>query len=201
VYTRDLPRETVGQGWRGKAWNQDYAWFTKEEARRFVPERPEVEQKHDVPARLVHRIARCHLVDNVRGQTTQFEERHIEKARLNAEVTAVNGDVVSLRLEGDARIAAEGKWPVRGYRDSRNPAAQKRGFEGRLLGKATYDVKQERFLTFEMVAVGMRHGATQFNGRSNDQGPAPMGYLFTLAGDSPSERIAPAFFYAYGWAR
>ena len=36
---------------------------------------------------------------------------------------------------------------------------------------------------------------------SNDPGPAPMGFLFTLAGDGPSERVAPAFFNAYGWAR
>ena len=91
--------------------------------------------------------------------------------------------------------------PVRGYRDARRPGRQKRGFEARLLGKATYDVKKERFLTFEMVAVGKRWGAMQFNVRSGDLGPAPMGVLFTLAPDSPGCRIAPAFFADYGWGK
>jgi hypothetical protein len=201
VYTRDLPRDTPGEGWRGKAWNQDYAWFTKKEVRQFLPGHPRVGQKHDVPAELIRRIARCHLVDNVRGQTSPYDERHVEKALLGAEVTAVDGDVVALRLEGQTRAAAEGRWPVRGYRDSRGPAVQKRGFETRLLGKASYDVKKERFVTFELLAVGTRWGATQFNVRSGDPGPAPIGALFTLAGDGPGERVAPAFFSRYGWSR
>jgi hypothetical protein len=201
VYTRDLPRATPGEGWRGKAWNQDYAWFTKKEAVQLVPPRPRVGQRQDVPAPLIRRIARCHLVDNVRGQTVPFGEKHVEKARLTAEVTAVDGSIVSLRLEGETRASAEGWWPVRGYRDARRATRQRRGFEARLLGKATYAVKKGRFLTFEMVAIGKRWGATQFNVRGGDLGPAPMGVLFTLAGDGPGARIAPALFGAYGWGR
>jgi hypothetical protein len=118
-------------------------------------------------------------VDNVRGQTTPFDDRHIKKARLTAEVTAVRDGVVSLRLEGETH-AAEGT---------------RHGLETRLLGKATWDERKERFLTFELLAVGSRWGATQFNVRRGDLGPAPMGVLFTLAGDSPAERVAPAFHY------
>jgi hypothetical protein len=199
VHTRDLPRETPGEGWRGKAWNQDYAWFTKEEAAQLLPRTLRVGQRQDVPAALIGRIARCHMVDNVRGQTSPFAEKDIDKAHLRAEVTAVTGNVVSLRLEGQTRAAAEGSWPVRGYWDAQRPGRQKRGFEARLLGKATYDVKKERFLTFDLVAVGKRWGATQFNVRSGDLGPAPMGVVFTLAGYSPGCRIAPALFGAYGW--
>jgi hypothetical protein len=202
VYSRDLPREDVAAGWRGKAWNQDYAWFKKEEAKQFLPQHVRVGQKQEVPAPLVRRVARAHLVDNVRGQTGPFDEKHIEKARLTAEVTGADAGIVSLRLEGETRAAAEGAWAVAGLRGGRNLTPQKRGYEARLLGKATYDVKQERFLTFELVAVGMRWGATQFNVRRDDLGPAPMGVLFVLAGTSPSERVAPAFFNsAYGWDR
>jgi hypothetical protein len=202
VYSRDLPRADEAAGWRGKAWNQDYAWFQKQEARRFLPAEVRVGQKHDVPAPLVRRLARAHLVDNVRGQTRPFDEKHVETARLTAEVKAVDGDVVSLRLDGATRAAAEGTWPVGGLRGGRNATPQKRGYEAALLGKATYDVKAERFLTFELVAVGTRWGATQFNVRRDDPGPAPMGVLFTLAGDGPWERVAPAFFNeVYGWGR
>jgi hypothetical protein len=202
VYSRDLPRADAAAGWRGKAWNQDYAWFTNEEARRFLPETVRVGQKHDIPAPLVRRIARAHLVDNVRGQTRPFDEQNIETSRLTAEVTAVAGGVVSLRLEGATRAAAEGNWPVGGRRGGRNATPQKHGYEAKLLGKATYDVAKERFLTFELVAVGTRWGATRFNVRRDDPGPAPMGVLFTLAGDSPWERVAPAFFNeVYRWGR
>jgi hypothetical protein len=201
VYSRDLPRESEAAGWRGKAWNQDYAWFKQAEGKQFLPAELSAGKKHELPAALVRRIARGHLVDNVRGQTVAYNDRHIEKARLTTEVTGVERGVVSLRLEGETRAAAEGNWSVGGLR-SRAGTPQKRGFEARLLGKATYDVKREKFLTFELVAVGTRWGATQFNVRRDDMGPAPMGVLFTLAGDSPSERVAPAFFgEVYGWNR
>jgi hypothetical protein len=63
----------------------------------------------------------------------------------------------------------------------------------RLLGKATFDMTKERFLTFELVALGTRWGSTQNNSRRGDLDEAPIGLLFTLAGDSPCERVAPAF--------
>jgi hypothetical protein len=200
VNSRDLPREAAAAGWRANAWNQDYAWFTKEEAKQFLPQPAHVGQKHDLPTPLIERIARCHLVDNVRGQTAAYEAKHIDKARLTVQVTAVEGSVVSLRLEGETRAAAEGSWSVRGLRNPQ-PTPQKRGFETRLLGRATYDGTKERFVTFELVAVGTRWGGTQFNGRGDDLDPAPLGIVFTLAGNSPWEQVAPAFLRAYGWPR
>jgi hypothetical protein len=183
VTSRDLPRDGPKKGgkadWRVNAWNEDYAWFTKSEARQFLPKEPKVGQKQDVPVPVIHRIACVHLVDNVRGQTSPFEENQVKKARLTAEVTAVDGNVVSLRLEGETLTADEGK--------------SKHGLDVRLLGNATFDLKEERFLTFELVAVGTRWGATQLNGRKGDVDTAPIGILFTLAGDSACEHVAPAF--------
>jgi hypothetical protein len=36
--------------------------------------------------------------------------------------------------------------------------------------------------------------------RGEDMGPAPIGWVFSLAGDSLAERVAPAFLRAYGWS-
>ena len=108
VYSRDLPRESAPADWRGKAWNQDFAWFKKEEAKQFLPQSVRSGQKRDVPAPIVRRMARAHLVDNVRGQTVAFADKHVEKARLSTEVTAIEGTVATLRLEGQTRTAAEG---------------------------------------------------------------------------------------------
>ena len=184
VTSRDMPREQgkakpPRAGWRELAWNQDFAWFTKAEARQFVPPEAKVGEKADLPVPLLRRIACAHLIDNVRGQTSPFEESQVKKARLSTEVTAVEGNVVSLRLEGETRTAMEGR--------------REHGLQMRLLGKATFDLARGRFRTFELVAVGSRWGGTRFNGRRGDTDAAPIGILFTLAADSPCERVAPAF--------
>jgi hypothetical protein len=199
VHSRDLPREQPVAGRWAKSWNQDFAWFTKAEARQFLPERPATGRKWEVPETLVRRIARCHLLDNIRGQTRSFEDREVEKARLSAEVTGVAGSIVSLRLEGETRTAAEGVWSIRGYRDMNDPTPQKRGVETRLLGKGKYDRQRERFVALEMVAVGTRWGGTTYNGRGDDLEPASIGFTLTLAGDRPSDRVAPAHLDDYGW--
>src|SRR5262245_8985587 len=189
VTSRDMPREAnhpkaeqptaARADWRAQAWNQDFAWFTKAEARQFLPAEPKVAAKQDVPASVVNRIACAHLIDNVRGQTSPFNESQIKKARLSAVVTAVDGNTVSLRLEGETSTAVE--------------VPRKHSLDMRLLGTASFDVAKGQFVAFELVAVGVRAGSTQLNGRRGDKDPAPIGILFTLAGDGPCERIAPAF--------
>jgi hypothetical protein len=184
VTSRDMPRDPQKAkqpkaDWRLLAWNQDYAWFTKSEARQFLPAVPQVGKKHDLPLPVLHRLACAHLIDNVRGQTAPFDESQVKKARLTAEVTAVDGNMVTLRLEGETLTTREGPRP--------------HGLDMRLLGKATYDLTKGRFLTFELVALGSRWGGTQNNGRRGDPDAAPIGILFTLAGDGPCERVAPAF--------
>lgn len=186
VTSRDLPREkgkenpTRAGRWRWEnAWNEDFAWFTKTEARQFVPSEAKVGKKQDLPVPLLHRIACAHLIDNVRGQTYPFDESEVKKARISTEVTAVEGDVVSLRLEGETRTAKE--------------KGREHGLEMRLLGKATFNLAKGRFRAFEMVAVGSRWGGTRYNVRWGDKDAAPIGILFTLAEDSSCERVAPAF--------
>lgn len=184
VTSRDMPREKAAPTpararWREFAWNQDFAWFTKAEARQFFPPEAKVGAKQDLPVALLHRIACAHLIDNVRGQTSPFEESQVKKARLTTEVTAVDGDIISLRLEGETRAAMEDRY--------------EHGLDMRLLGNATFDRSTGRFRAFELVAVGTRWGRTQLNGRRNDTDPAPIGILFTLAEDTACERVAPAF--------
>jgi hypothetical protein len=184
VNSRDMPRDAdrpkaARADWRETAWNQDFAWFTRAEARQFLPAEPKVGAKQEIPVPVIHRIACAHLIDNVRGQTSPFDESQIKKARLTAEVTAVDANTVSLRLEGETSTAVDGP--------------RQHSLDMRLLGTANFDRTKGRFVAFELVAVGVRAGRTQLNGRRGDTDPAPIGILFTLAGDGPCERIAPAF--------
>lgn len=199
VNSRDLPRDKVTEDWRARAWNQDFAWFTRNEARQFLPSTTAPGSRQTLPDPLTHRIARCHLLDNVRGQTTEFPEESIQQAGLTSEILRNDGGLISLRLRGSAHLVQKGTWPVGGFEDMHHPSAQERGFDAKLLGMATYDLKQECFTVFELVALGSRWGGTQYNGRQDDLAPMPMGVAFTLAGDTPSQRVVPAAIWSYGW--
>jgi hypothetical protein len=96
------------------------------------------------------------------------------------------------------RIDGTGRWVVEGL-GKREPREMRLTYDAVLRGKATYDRAANRVTAFELLAVGPRSGATRYNVRHDDLGPAPMGVLFTLADDSPSEHVAPAHFWSYGW--
>jgi hypothetical protein len=113
-------------------------------------------------------------------------------------VTAVDGDVVSLRLKGRTKAVQKGDWSIQGFEDMNRPRGQERGLEMKLLGWARFDRKQGRFVGFEVVAVGTRWGGTQYNCRDDDLAPAPFGVLLSLAGASRAERVAPEHFRGYG---
>ncbi len=177
--SRDLKRA------RWPDWNLDYAWFRKKEARSFLPAEIKKGAKHDVPAHLMDRLARFHLIDNVYGLNyTFFPKGSVQKARLTVTVTEIQDSQVTLRLEGESRTDTE--------------VPEKIGFAPKLMGKATWDTDKEAFVEFEMVAVGLRHGLGNCNLR-RDPAPAPMGIVFTLAGDTPAERLPPAFVSRYEW--
>lgn len=188
VVSRDLPRKhsekvpPVVQN----AWNQDFAWFHKKEARTFLPAVPRRGQRYEVPRNLVERLARFHLLDNVRALNYAFfPKAAVKKASLTVTVVELKNHLISLLLEGETQTST--------------PAPQERGYEPKLLGRATYDLKEEKFTTFELVAVGKRWGAGNCNLRHDDVEPQPMGIVLKLAGTSPAERLPPTFISRYGW--
>ncbi len=200
VITRDIERPNAPDDWRARAWNQDFAWFTRAEAQTLVPLEPTVPGSALAwPPSLVERLVRFHLVDSVRGQVTSFAAQDVEHAELKSTVTAVEGSLVTLELHGATRTAVRGRWDVNGFRDQDAATERTRGFEAELLGRAHFDREHGRFTSFELIAVGTRWGGTQFNGRGDDLEPAPIGVSLTLAGDTPAERVAPAYVWAYGW--
>ena len=200
VNTRDFPRENVQPGWRADAWNQDYAWFKKDEARAFLPRRIHVGARQQLATPVVNRLARFCLVDNVRGQTNYWPAGAVQQAELISFVTAVEGNLVTLRLRGAAWLEWDFRWtPER--RRNREPQRQSslHGYNPTLFGRAQYDLATERFVSFEMVASGRRWGRTSLNGRTGDEEGGPMGVAFALGRDIPAEHVTPAHFNAYGW--
>ncbi len=194
VFTRDLPRDKTARGWRGQAWNQDYAWLRKSEVLSCLPE-PRVGAERAMPDALVQRLVRCHLIDSARGQTPPHRAEDIKSAQLTWQTTAIEAETLVLRLHGAVRVERHGSWPVDSFRTPLEE--QQLGYDAQLLGTARFDQVSQRCTSFRLLAVGLRWGGTEFNGRHDDLGAAPMGVAFTLA--DPAQRTAPASYWVYGW--
>jgi hypothetical protein len=196
VTVRDLPRDDAGGDWRAQAWNEDWAWVRPEELA-VLATAPEGAASWPGPESLARRLARVQLVDFARGQTTPFRDEHVERAELTVTLEARADDVLELRLDGGSRTAQRGSWPVAGFEPALGD--QSRGLELEWHGRARYDTLERRFLSLELVAHGARWGGTQFTGRHDDLGSAPIGFVLELVELEPDQLVAPAHLWAYGW--
>jgi hypothetical protein len=185
---RDLPREKPPAGdWLAGSWNKDYAWFRKAEARQFLPERLEAGATRDVPKKLVNRLAAHHFVDYVQCIGYPYDQSKIQHASLTVTVTKVDGDRVTLRLEGTWKTSQERTKDA----EKRTNTDQWRGVEVTILGRATYDRKAEKFTAFDLVAIGQRWGGLRWK----DEG-SPIGFEFRLSPGRAMDRTPP---YGLGW--
>jgi len=221
VVCRDLPRKAwpelnFAKG-AERRFNQDYAWFRKSEARTFVPEQPIKGAKQQIPRDLVERLARFHLIDTAWGTTSPFPQKVVERADLTGEVIAVRGHLVSLSYKGRTRaVQQEPRWTGKRYWGQDGPRSrevdaklkalgipepQTRGIDAALEGQAIFDLKAEKFASFELLVLAQRWGGNEGNGRiqSLDYGPFPLGFFLKLASDSAAEQVAPVFLRSYGW--
>ncbi len=198
ITSRDLPREEATAArpdWRQLAWNLDNAWFRGAEEALLVPTSSEVGASVLWPEALTDRLLRVHLVDNVRGQTYPVKADQVRQALLRSAVVGVEQGQLFLRIDGEVHWEAAGNWRIGGSTSDASP--QERGLVARLLGHARVDIRSGKFSHFEAVVAGTRWGATQYNGRHDDLGPAPIGYVIELAAGAPQECVAPANIWEY----
>jgi len=191
---RDLPASGDFREEPTGRWNRDYAWFTADEARRLVPADAGPGTVWTPPAFFARRLARFHLVDNVRGQTLPYADEEVLRAELGARVLERHGARLELELRGATRAVADGTWRM-GENLWQPRRELPRGIELGLVGRATWDAEAARFDAFELVALGRRWGHTENNGRWRDPEPATIGFCLSLA--PPDARIAPTFVAVY----
>ncbi len=166
----------------------DQAWYRKQEARQFLPARIEPGAGHAVPRKVLNRLVLFHLGTNTDTIAGPFGDNTIREARLAVAVVAVNGHLAELTLQGATRVD--------GPQDSAD--GKNSGYRANLLGRAVYDLKAERFVEFDLVALGIRHhGGNEV--RQDTPNPIPLAVLLTLAGTSPADRLPPAYLDRYGW--
>lgn len=164
VAVRDLPRggdtRPGREPWQRAAHNLNWFHLSAGEAGSLVTT---ASRKQAVPASLVERLALKTLKDSVRGQCRDWTSGAMKEGRLDTECLAQEGSRLTLRLTGSVRLEQSG-----------------RSYACRLHGRAVYDTRGRRFLSFDLVAAGQRRGGDPFNFRQDDPGPAPMGVAYTL---------------------
>lgn len=181
---------------RGDRWNMDHVWFNHDEARSWLPENPKKGQIYQLPKKIKDRLFQFHMVDNVRGQTLPFAPKEIKASKLEVKIIKVEDSQIQIKINGMSRAIAKGDWLL-GENDWTPSHDLDHSMETDILGKASYDLSINRFIEFEMVAIGKRRGKTQHNGRYYSPDTGHVGFLYTLASNSYSEKIAPAFIDLY----
>lgn len=194
---RDLPEQGIGPKGRGR-WNRDFAWFNRDEARSWMPQKISVGQKHTLPEPLALRLARFHVVDNVSGQEGPYAKADIEHAEIEIEITSVDGNDATIQISGLFRSKSDGVYKL-GETDWRHFPSRTRGVDATLRGEATWNIEQRRFSSFRAAAHGKAWGGSGLNGRRGvtQEQPAVIGWYFEQAHDDPRDRLAPAFIDVY----
>ncbi len=173
-----------------QSWNHDNVWFSRKEARSWLPEDLDQSVKNKstyrLPLPLTERLVRFHLRDVVRGQTTTFSPSEIDRATIEITTTQQSPNVFELAIRGSTKTHTE--------HSSEHETPH--GVATNILGSARYHFDDDqhqsgRFESFELVAVGMRWGRTQYNVRVEELDPSPIGFVFRLATED-TPRIAPA---------
>ena len=195
---RDLPVSLDPGDERAVQHNRDPVWLTREEALGWVPAEIGVGARRQVDSFIVERLARFHLVDNVRGQTIPYAASEV-KGKLTSEVVRIEGDVVSLRISGWTEGVALGPW-LMGENYWKPGREDPHSITTEVLGNVRFDRKLGEFVSFDVVVLGVREGRTINNGR-RETTEAPIGFAMEIA--PVGYRIAPTFINMYDakWVR
>lgn len=194
-----IARDVPAEGWHtmeSTRWNIDYAWFTKKEIAALVSNLTEPAEAGNQSWNLdfvARRLARFHLVDNVRGQSLPYADGEVLQASLQAKVISKKQGKYFLELQGYTEADAKGPWLL-GPSLWQPKKEYPRGIQCHLLGKAILDVGTMQFEEFELVALGRRWGRTQHNGRRADRTPGLIAFHLQ---NTSRKTVAPTFIAVY----
>lgn len=192
VVSRDL---VAPRNWPGQTLNLDFLWYGASAARSWLPQEVKVGAAAFVPRATIERMARFHMVDNVRGQSPGHEAADVREAEVEARIVAIEDSRIVVRWTGHVRIEVAGK-PLADP-DAGTGVGHERGLDLAFGGYGTFDLESQSFREFQAVAIGTRWGGSRYNFRRDDLLPQPIGFAFLLAGDEPADRVAPAAWHAY----
>jgi hypothetical protein len=166
----------------GQRASHDHLWIRADEWQALLPADAKKGDEVKLPAKLLHRIARYHLVDNTRGEPPMWGTNEMRKADVKLIVAEVTPSEVRLKLTGAIVLATNA-----------NLKAAKRGYEAALTGDLRYEPTQRKITKFNVVAIGDHWGQGEYNEQARP-GRTPLGVAFELADPArAADRLPPQF--------
>ena len=164
----------------GQRASHDHLWIRAAEWQALLPKDPKKDQEIAIPAKLMYRLARYHLIDNTRGEPPMWGHREVRKAELKLIVAEITKDEVRLKLTGAFLIATDA-----------DVKTAKRGYDVSLLGEIIYDPAARKITKFNAVALGEHWGEGAYTGGARS-GRTPFGVAFELADPArAADRVPP----------
>lgn len=142
----------------------DHLWIKEDEIKEL---RAVVASGGELPTRLAQRIARYHLIDNVRGEPRSWQRSEIK----SIEITLAPGGKVT----GSFHIES---------------SDEKLGYKGEITGVIAFG-ENEKLQKFNLLILGEHWGEGQHTKEARP-GRSPLGQVFQLTStDKPEDRIPP----------
>jgi hypothetical protein len=178
--------------------NPDFMWLTEAEWKSIVPANPQKGDKFPLPAAIVERMCRYHLIPNAltgrTGDTWSVVGSKGSRGIRAKDVTLTVDDVsvagVRLTLDGFVHLG-------NAHDPKAAPKLQKErlevlGYEASLRGSLIYDAAKKSFSRFDVVALGDLYGDACENTWFYRPGRNPVGFAFELtSGTAPADRLPP----------
>lgn len=141
VYSRIRP-VPAGCTWLNNGPGRDFLWVYQDEVKQMLCA-PKPGCAFKLPAALALRMARYHLMDNVRGTPDMWAASEVKRADFTARIT---GDTPALRT-----ISFEGRFEMAS-------SSGRRGYSGRIEGEIGLDPRTAMLTRFRAYAAGKAFG-------------------------------------------
>ena len=157
---------------------RDYLWILRREV--------DALRRGEVPDSLAQRIARHHLVDNIRGEPGKWSPDQIQELSMTAERAESDGEI-RVSLKGAFSLLAEAGF---GESPSGEPLPE-RGYVGTLEGELIVNASGGEVRAFRMLAEGEHWGVSKNNASSVPEGRFPLKVAMVLAQDEHARAVPP----------
>jgi hypothetical protein len=165
----------------GERASRDFAWFTKDEAKKLVTPSFTVGHKSNMDEAIVRRICRFHFIDNTRGEPPLWTKKEFHKGVFTRTVSKVEDQLVTVKVDGEAEMASD-----------KDYSKAERGFIVRLSGQYQVNRKTQEISGFQLTALGEHWGAGGHTEVGVRSGRSLLGItLDQVDASRPENRVSP----------
>lgn len=188
VFTRITP-VPVGCSDLNKMLGRDHLWVLNQEI--------DALSRGEVPDSFARRVARHHLVDNIRGEPGKWRPDHVKSLNISASVVAGSPDPATVpdpeRVSSEIRVALTGDFSLlspAGFGELPNgDPLPERGYIGTIEGEIV--IHDGAVQSFRLLADGEHWGGSRNNSSATPEGKFPLKVAFVLAEKDLARTVPP----------